>query len=162
MPNPKKPLAMALLHGNPGKRRLNTKEPQIDGKARCPQWLDPLAKREWQRITNEFAHLDLIKATDQAALAAYCVAYSRWRSAEAIIEREGQMVQEPIVTRSGNISGYRSRKHPAVAIAKDERASMLASGRLFGLNPSSRGSVHAPERADLPVDDDDDLDLYVQ
>lgn len=161
MPNPRKPLAVQLLHGNPGKRALNRNEPRFNGKPVCPAWLDPLAKQEWKRITTEFKHLDLLKATDQAALAAYCVSYSRWRSAEEIVEREGQMIREPILTRSGNVSGYRWKKHPAVAIAKDERAAMLAAGRLFGLNPSSRGSIHAPE-PEQPIDDDSDEDLFVQ
>jgi P27 family predicted phage terminase small subunit len=160
MPNPRKPLAVKLLHGNPGKRALNKNEPRFTGKPRCPDWLHPLAKQEWKRIVAEFKHLDLLKATDQAALAAYCVAYARWRTAEEIVEQEGQMIKEPILTRSGNVTGYRWKKHPAVAVAKDERAAMLTAGRLFGLNPSSRGSIHAPE-PEQHIDDDDDDDIFV-
>lgn len=161
MSNPRKPLALLLLHGNPGKRRLNHNEPKFSGTPLCPSWLHPLAKAEFTRITSQLVHLDLLKATDQAALEAYCQSYARWVTAEQQVEAEGQLVKEPIVTRSGNVSGYRWKKNPAVTIAKDERAAMLAAGRLFGLNPSSRASIHAPS-PDLPssTNDSDDDDLY--
>jgi P27 family predicted phage terminase small subunit len=107
-------------------------------------------------LNADLSHLDLLKATDQAALAAYCQAYARWVTAERIIEVEGQLVREPIVTRSGNVTGHRWKKHPAVTIAKDERAAMLAAGRLFGLNPSSRSTIHAPA-TEQRADDDDDI-----
>ena len=160
MANPRKPLAVALLHGNPGKRQLNKREPKFTGKPTCPTWLHPLAKREWKRIAAETTGLDLIKATDQSALAAYCQSYARWRTAEEIVEREGQLVQEPIVTRSGNVTGFRWKKHPAVTVAKDERATMLAAGRLFGLSPSSRTSLHVPVE-ETPAEDESDINDYL-
>jgi len=126
----------------------------------CPDWLNPLARAEFERLISELGHVDLLKATDQAALEAYCVAYARWRSAEEIVDREGQTVREPVVTRSGNISGYRTKKHPAVTVAKDERASMLAAGRLFGLSPASRSSLHAPAPERPAEDNGSDDDLY--
>jgi P27 family predicted phage terminase small subunit len=159
--NPKKPLAIALLHGNPGKRSLNRNEPKFRGRPKCPSWLSALAKKEFKRVLAETDHLDLLKASDQAALEAYCVAYARWITAEEIVEREGQIIREPIVTRSGNVSGFRWKKNPAVTIAKDERAAMLSAGRLFGLSPASRATIHAP-MPDQPIDDNDmsDAELF--
>ena len=112
-------------------------------------------------MMSEFAHTGLVTVPDQAALAAYAQAYARWRQAEEQIEREGQLVKEPVVTRSGNISGWRWKKHPAVTIAKDERAAMIATGRLFGLNPSSRTSLHVPEQ-EAPSYDADDAEFDAQ
>ena len=42
-----KPTALKKLEGNPGKRKLNTKEP-VPGKGMpdCPKWLLPEAKKE--------------------------------------------------------------------------------------------------------------------
>ena len=44
-----KPTALKKLEGNPGKRKLNTKEP-VPGKGMsdCPKWLLPEAKEEWK------------------------------------------------------------------------------------------------------------------
>jgi P27 family predicted phage terminase small subunit len=162
MSNPRKPLAISLLHGNPGKRPLNRNEPSFKGHPKCPTWLHSLAKAEWKRITSEVAHLDLLKGSDQASLAAYCQSYARWVQAEKQVTAEGQLVREPVVTRSGTVTGYRWKKHPAVAIAKDERAAMIASGRLFGLSPSSRAAIHAPVSDPLAsgVDAMDDDELF--
>ena len=46
-----KPTALKKLEGNPGKRKLNTKEP-VPGKGMpdCPKWLLPEAKKEWKRL----------------------------------------------------------------------------------------------------------------
>ena len=43
-----KPTAVKKLEGNPGKRKLNTKEPNPGkGMPDCPAWLLPEAKTEW-------------------------------------------------------------------------------------------------------------------
>lgn len=162
MPAHRKPTALKLLHGN-RKATINTREPRFVGLPICPQWLHPRAKAEWKRVLAEFADTGLITAVDGAALAAYCQAYARWRQAEEQVSREGQMVKEHIVTRSGNPTGrYRTKKHPAVTIARDERAAMIAAGRLFGFDPTSRTRVLIPESPPDPVPgDDDDSDLYV-
>lgn len=46
-----KPTAVKKLEGNPGKRKLNTKEPvPAKGMPACPDWLMPEAKKEWERL----------------------------------------------------------------------------------------------------------------
>lgn len=43
-----KPTALKKLEGNPGKRKLNTKEPiPAKGMLNCPEWLLPEAKRNY-------------------------------------------------------------------------------------------------------------------
>ena len=46
-----KPTALKKLEGNPGKRPLNELEPlpQVT-MLRCPNWLEPEAKKEWRRL----------------------------------------------------------------------------------------------------------------
>lgn len=45
-----KPTAVKKLEGNPGKRKLNTKEPvPAKGMPDCPEWLLPEAKKEWEK-----------------------------------------------------------------------------------------------------------------
>jgi P27 family predicted phage terminase small subunit len=157
MPAHRKPNALKLLHGN-RRGSINQREPRFKGAPMLPSWLHPLAKTEWKRLMAELSHLDMLKATDQAALAAYCQSYARWITAESAVEAEGQLIREPVVTRSGNISGYRMKKNPAVTIAKDERACMLSAGRLFGLSPVSRAAIHTPSPEAAPSLDDDDID----
>ena len=47
-----KPTAVKKLEGNPGKRKLNTKEPiPAKGMPACPDWLMPEAKKEWESLS---------------------------------------------------------------------------------------------------------------
>ena len=53
-----KPTAPKKLEGNPGKRKLNTKEPVPEkGMPDCPKWLLPEAKEEWRRLCQKLADI---------------------------------------------------------------------------------------------------------
>ena len=63
-----KPTAIKKLEGNPGKRKLNTKEP-IPAKAmpECPQWLLAEAKKEWERLADLMNQMGVLTEVDMAA-----------------------------------------------------------------------------------------------
>ena len=127
------------------KAHLNRNEPRMSGAATCPTYLLPLAKREWRRIMAEFGDLGLVASVDQSALAAYCQAFALWPQASDEVQKTGITVREPIVSRyTGEVTGHRVKKNPALTILQQERAAMLAAGRLFGFDPSSRSSISAP------------------
>jgi P27 family predicted phage terminase small subunit len=111
----------------------------------------PGAKKEWKRVVTELAALDMPRSVDSPPLAAYCQSYARWQSAEAIVDSEGQTVQEPITNKAGEVVGHKTKHHPATTIAKDAHASMLRASALFGFDPSSRSrlSVGESTAADL-------------
>jgi P27 family predicted phage terminase small subunit len=109
-----------------------------------PEWLNADAKKEWDRVAPTLAKKGILKATDRAALASYCIAYARLAEAERIIDRDGQVIQDPIINRNGEIIGHRTKKHPAVQSAKDYAAHMLRASALFGMNPQDRQRV-APD-----------------
>lgn len=53
-----KPTALKKLEGNPGKRKLNTKEPvPAKGMPECPRWLLPEAKEEWNRLCQKLSEM---------------------------------------------------------------------------------------------------------
>jgi P27 family predicted phage terminase small subunit len=140
-----KPTAVKALAGNPGKRKLNGNEPKFTEGVLCPAWLTSSARREWARVTKELKLLNMLQAVDRGALAAYCMSYARWRSAEETVTREGQTVREPITDKVGKVVGHKTKRHPATNIAKDERASMLRAASLFGFDPSSRSRLSVGE-----------------
>jgi P27 family predicted phage terminase small subunit len=132
MPNKAKSNERKRLEGTYRADRDKTLRAVPDGDAplRCPAHLDTVARREWRRVTAEGS----FNATDRAGLVAYCVAYSNWLAAQAIVQREGQTIGEPIVNRStGNVTGHRVKRHPASVVAKDERAAMLQAAQRLGL-----------------------------
>jgi len=134
----KKPSKLEKLQGNPGKRKANDREPQPrTGQPRCPQWLDAAARAEWKRVAPELKTLGLLTVVDVAALAGYCQAFSRWKSAEKLIKREGLMVEgrfgQPV-------------KNPAIDVADKALRQVRDFAREFGFTPSARTGIRLPEQ----------------
>lgn len=155
MPNHRKPRAMRLLHGDRA-NLINTLEPIIKTRAQMPKWLPQDAKREWRRLMDGLGDVDLVTGADQALFSALCVAIMRWRQAEQIVQREGEVMREPIFTRSNNFTGrFRLKRHPALAVAKERANQTLTLLRRFGLTPADRHRLIGPVEIDNALDEDD-------
>lgn len=130
-----KPTALKKLEGNPGKRKLNTKEPTPGrGKPSCPGWLMPEAKKEWKRLAEIMAKMGVLTEVDMAAFAAYCQSYARWKEAQEHIDSEGAIFETE--------KGYQQQT-PWVGIANTNQKLMLQAASEFGLTPSSRSRIIA-------------------
>ena len=78
-----KPTAVKKLEGNPGKRKLNKKEPVPEkGMPDCPDWLLPEAKTEWERLCEKLSQMGVLTEIDMAAFAAYCQSFARWKETQ--------------------------------------------------------------------------------
>lgn len=85
-----KPTAVKELEGNPGKRKMNKKEPiPAKGTPSCPMWLLPEARKEWRRLSKNLSQLGVLTEIDMVAFAAYCQSYARWKEAQEHISQEG-------------------------------------------------------------------------
>lgn len=125
-----KPTALKKLQGNPGKRALNKKEPQLDNTMpQCPPHLNDEAKKEWRRMAKRLHDAGILTYVDRASLAAYCQAYGRWVEAEELAEKDGLIIE----TSNGN-----KIQNPAVGIANKAMADMVKIASEFGMTPSSR------------------------
>ena len=128
-----KPTSLKILEGNPGKRPINTLEPQPDSTIpKCPAWLDAEAKRQWKRLAPELARLGLLTSVDGDVLAGYCTAWSELRAATELLLKEGRTV----TTAAGGI-----KPHPAINMQRTALAAIRAYAGLFGLDPSSRARL---------------------
>ena len=128
-----KPTAVKKLEGNPGKRKLNTKEPvPAKGIPDCPEWLLPEAKKEWERLADLMNQMGVLTEVDMAAFAGYCQAYARWKAAEEFISKHGAIVKTP--------SGY-WQQVPQVSIAQQYLKQMSKFCEQFGLTPASRSRI---------------------
>jgi P27 family predicted phage terminase small subunit len=137
-PMPDRWKAMA---GNPGRRPLGLDGPQFSvGVPPCPDHLDETARREWERIVPELQLAGLLAAVDGAALALYCVAYSRWCLAErkiaalAALDATGM----GLVTRSPNGFEQMGYWYVVSSKAQEQLFRYLAE---FGLSPVARARV---------------------
>lgn len=130
-----KPTAVKKLEGNPGKRKLNTREPMPDkGMPDCPKWLLPEAKEEWNRLCEKLNQMGVLTDIDRAAFAAYCQSYARWKEAQEHINSEGATYE----TEKGM-----QRPNPYVAICNTEQRLMMSAASEFGLTPSARSRIMA-------------------
>lgn len=126
---PRKPTALKLIEGNPGKRPLPENEPKpAPIPPDCPKWLLADAKKEWQRLAPELESMGLLTRIDMAALAAYCQSYARWKQAEAAMGRAVKKGEDP--------NGWEN-------VARQRQKEMIACAKEFGFTPVSRTKVSA-------------------
>ena len=130
-----KPTALKKLEGNPGKRKLNTKETvPAKGMPDCPKWLLPEAKEEWKRLCQKLSDMGVLTEIDMAAFAAYCQSYARWKEAQEHIDSEGSTFE--------TVKGYQ-QQIPWVGIANTNQKLMMQAASEFGLMPSARSRIMA-------------------
>ena len=144
-PQPK-PTALKRLAGNPGKRRLNEREPQPPpGAPDVPAWLSAGAKRHWRAIVPVLADMGVLTKADGTALALLCDALVDYLAAGKVIDAaaHGRAARFTAVTPQGCVI-----QHPAVGVRNRAWERVLRVLRDFGLTPSSRsGIVVAPKGA---------------
>ena len=79
-----KPIAIKRLEGNPGKRKLNEAEPTPTlGASECPDHLDDVARKEWDRLTSILLAIKVLTEADYIAFANLCQAYSTLMNAQS-------------------------------------------------------------------------------
>ena len=132
---PKKPTALKMRTGNPGKRALPNNEAQpVEASTVCPRWITGTAREKWKEPALRLKQLGLLTALDLDQLAAYCRAYAEYRHAEAQIDKlRGRFTE---MSDSG-----RSFRNPYLEISKNAWKQMLKIGAQFGFAPASRADI---------------------
>ena len=131
-----KPTVLKLLDGNPGKRRINDREPTAPaGIPEPPDWLDDGARAEWFRIVKDLDGMGLLSPADHAMLEAYCTTYSRFVQAEVQVRKYGPIVKSP--------NGF-AQTSPYLTVANQALEALRKLSVEFGLTPSSRSRIRLP------------------
>jgi P27 family predicted phage terminase small subunit len=143
------PAAIAILRGNPGKRRVNLREPAIapadPSFDRPPRQLagDPVARAEWRRVAPRLRVAGLVSETERSALTALCQQWSRYLEAHGQIRDRGIVLE----TAKGPIPS------PYLAVADRALAHCHRLWAELGLTPSGRtraAKLPAPLEAPAP------------
>jgi P27 family predicted phage terminase small subunit len=138
---------------NRGSWRAKTRKDEptpAPGLPPCPDFLDDAARAEWSRISLELLALGLLTNIDRAALAAYCVAWSRWQAAETKINDLGIFVAVKRRHRKGAQGGM--VVNPWLAVADRAMKQMREFAGEFGMTPATRTRAAAakPSSGDKP------------
>jgi P27 family predicted phage terminase small subunit len=104
----------------------------------CPPHVaaDPEAAAEWHRIGPALA--GILAPIDRAALASYCILWSRWVAAETKLRETGLVVRSP---QGGAVQS------PYLAIARGALTPLHSFLSEFGLTPVSRARLLATTEA---------------
>jgi hypothetical protein len=112
MGNPRKPTALRILQGNPGKRALPKNEPHPPAGAEPPKWMGKKTRVVWDALAPRLLELGVLTEVDAEPLAILCTLLVEFR----VQARRGQ---------------------PSSRLAAECRAYF---GR-FGMTPSDRSRV---------------------
>ena len=132
---PPKPTHLRLLEGNPGRRPMNTFEPQPKPRVKtppAPKYLGEIGKAEWRRVAKELVALRLLTTLDMTALGIYCASFETWLEAEEALDRWGMVYVAP---------SRILKQSPWVGIARDAKASVRVFANEFGMSPAARTRV---------------------
>jgi len=163
-----KPTAIKELEGNPGGRPMNDMEPKPPkGVPEMPKELRPTAQREWRIMSGHLDMLGVLSVIDGKALAMYCDAYADWEVAQRKCVKDGMWTEEPIISKDGNLCGYKYKQAPWFNVKVTSQKVMKSYLIEFGMTPASRSKlkIERPKTTDdFPGRGDthpstDDLDL---
>jgi P27 family predicted phage terminase small subunit len=133
---PKKPTALKLVTGNPGKRALNRREPKPKGNLHDPpEWFSEDQRKGWKYAILT-APYGLLKRVDRSTLVAWAVAEDLHRQAVQKINGGALLIKTP--------NGMPVQS-PYLAIVNKQAAIMLKAASEMGFTPASRSRVEVSD-----------------
>ena len=133
------PMALRILRGNPGHRRLPVQLTQPVAGADAPSWLSAEARREWDRLEPELRRLGVITILDCGVLAAYAEALSAFAWSTREIQKHGR------IARAANGTKF---THPLFSIQVQAMRKIREFSAELGLSPVSRAAIAMPGAGD--------------
>jgi P27 family predicted phage terminase small subunit len=137
---PRKPTALKIVDGNPGRYPLPKDEPKppevAEDGAKPPAWLPPFAKREYKRLYALLRNMRVLTVADLGALEAIALAADQMRETTKTIRKLGMTFTAK--NAAGDLT-YRLR--PEVQARSDAWRRYMTGLIEFGLTPASRTRV---------------------
>lgn len=151
---PRKPLPFRKREGNLSGHKLQSEAKMPAGTPERPKHLTGHARKRWDNLIPILSAAQVLTLADLGALEIGCAAYDDWRTARAVVKREGMSYESVSVDDEGNERKI-IRPRPEVAIASDAWKRYRAFLSEYGLTAASRSKVaplHNPgdgEQADF-------------
>jgi P27 family predicted phage terminase small subunit len=129
-PKPK-PTALKKREGTFRKDRAPANEfAPTPGTPKCPDYLDAIARGEWNRVVPELVAKNVLTIIDGAVLEGFCVAYS------SAVKFQKDADKKPIVK-----TPFGPKVNPSEAVARKWWALARQLGAELGLTPAARTRV---------------------
>lgn len=140
-----KPIERQIIEGDPKKRGVHKLEEKLKAQPKasaglppCPAHLKGRSRAAWKFWAEELADMKLDKRPDGPMLEGACRSYERAVTADIILDEEGLIVKDLMVTEEGETITLRTKKHPAVEISNAAWTMVKSFCSEFGLSPVSR------------------------
>lgn len=126
-----KPTHLKLITGNPGRRKINQREPKPKGDLTDPPDYFNKAERDAWQYAIDNAPAGLLKRLDLAVLETWVVALVTYREAVRHVRNSGQVIKQ-----NGQIA-----VNPFLHIQNKQALIMLKAAGEMGFTPSSRTRI---------------------
>lgn len=131
------PKAILQMRGSWRAKEVGEEPKPQPGSPSPPSWLSREARAEWKRIVPALQSIGLLCTVDRAALAILCQSWADYREADRKLKEEGLVVK----TKTA------SRPNPLLAVRDQAFHQWAKLAAQFGLSPSARARLKAPEDA---------------
>lgn len=150
---PPKPAELRALQGNPGKRRIPKTIRTLPMDPVPPEILGEPGRQEWRRIFDTVGTVaGLLQEQDRPALTALCLTWEQYLQASEMVQKTGVLIK----SQGRQAERPAAVRNPALIVARDCLANLLALWARFGMTPSDRA------RLEVPRSDDDEGSLAAQ
>jgi len=147
------PTVLTIARGNPGKKRINAREPKPkSGSIKPPKYLTGESLKCWKAITPGLIATGVMTDADVPTLARYCTMHEQWLRYLADI-RAGNDVTTGY-NPDGSVKYQQSS--PAATMGLKLSTALLRIEQEFGLTPSARTGIVAQKE-----DEDDPLAEFI-
>ena len=106
-----------------------------------PDWLSEIGKQEWNKVTQQLFNLKMLHQIDLRLIEAYCNEMSLYIESEQLLRNKGRI--QAFKNTDGTLKHTQAVPHQK--IAKDALAAALKIATQFGLTPTARASISAPQ-----------------
>ncbi|MDK7735867.1 phage terminase small subunit P27 family [Providencia stuartii] len=132
-----KPTHLKVVTGNPGKRKLNSKEPKPKREIPSPpEHLTDWGKMAWAKLTLLLDGMGVLTIADSLALERLCDIY-----ADILQLRDTIAIEGRTYTTKTQLGDFLIKAHPAVAMLADADRRFKSYLVEFGLTPAARSKV---------------------
>jgi len=134
----RKPTALKVLHGNPGKRPLPKKEPKpkVATGLEPPEEYPDAVKDYWRRRVKQLSDIDVLTVIDAGLMEAECDAWWDYRQARDTVLAEGQVIEH-----TSSFGHAMKKRHPAWDMMTNSWKRWVDVLKETGSTPSSRSKV---------------------
>lgn len=148
MPSPRPtPTVLKLIKGNPGRRKLNKREPTPKRVIpSCPEYLNDVAKVAWGRLSVILDRMGVLTEADALALERMCDCYADIMACKKLIALHGRTYQ------TDSEGGILHKTNPAVTQLRAAEAMLKAYMIEFGLTPAARSKVQVADDGEESAD----------